>query len=474
MTVVSLVFLATGLSTAVAIRLLPAWMPRDLILLAASLGFVAVALDPLSLAGMTVFVLAGFGLLWAVARQRTPGVLAAAVATAVVLFWLLGENDVALGAALGLPRPEPVVLLGLSYVMFRIVHLLVDTGQGEMPAPVGLRGYLGYLLFFPNFLAGPIQRYEDLAPQLVAPAPSPAWQDVRAGLARMLAGGFSIVVLSGLAFEVFQRGREAIGDGGASGGLALGVATLAFSAYLYASFAGYMGVVVGLGRLLGIVVPENFDRPWLARNFLEFWARWHITLSEWFKFYLFNPATKELLRIVDRPAAAPWLGAIGYFLTFFVMGIWHGTSLSFGVYGLLLALGVSLNKAWQVLMVQRLGRRAYTALSGRRWYGVAARTAALSWFAIALVLVWSDLDKLSAIAGAIGVTGIAAGIGLVLAVVGIGAVLGPLVTMVSEGWRGLARGTGTAWPVPFVQAGAIACYVLVWRGIVPELIYQRF
>src|SRR3546814_7265352 len=105
-----------------------------------------------------------------------------------------------------------------------------------------------------------------------------------------------------------------------------------------------MGVAIGLGRLLGIAIPENFNRPELARNFLEFWSRWHITLSDWFKFYVFNPVTKELLRIADRPTLTPWLGAVGFFLTFFVMGVWHGTSATFVVYGLLLGLGVSLNK----------------------------------------------------------------------------------------------------------------------------------
>lgn len=474
MTVVSPAFLAIALLAVAGVRLLPARVPRDLVLLAASLGFVAVALDPPSLAGMAVFVLAGFGLLRIVGRWRRPGVLAAAVAAAVVLFWLLGENDAALGAALGLPRPGPLVLLGLSYVMFRVVHLLVDVGQGELPAPIGPRGYLGYLLFFPNFLAGPIQRYEDLAPQLVRPDPTLSADTWRYGLARMLSGGFATVVLSGLAFAVFLQARAGIGEGGVAGGLAFGVAVLAFSAHLYASFAGYMGVVIGLGRLLGITVPENFDRPWLAGNFLEFWGRWHISLSEWFKFYLFNPATKELLRVVDRPAAAPWLGAVGYFLTFFVMGVWHGTSLTFAVYGLLLGLGVSVNKAWQVWMARRLGRRGYSALAGRRWYAVAARTAALSWFALALVLVWGDLGTVATAVGRIGIAGTAAALGLVVATVGLGALAGPAVAAMSAGFVRLADSAAAGWPIAVAQAAAIAYYLLVWHGSVPELIYQRF
>src|SRR3546814_11429669 len=86
-----------------------------------------------------------------------------------------------------------------------------------------------------------------------------------------------------------------------------------------------MGVAIGLGRLLGIAIPENFHRPELARNFLEVWSRWHITLSDWFKFYVFNPVTKELQRIADRPTMHPWLGAVVSFLPFCVIVVWHGT-----------------------------------------------------------------------------------------------------------------------------------------------------
>src|SRR3546814_12985989 len=93
-----------------------------------------------------------------------------------------------------------------------------------------------------------------------------------------------------------------------------------------------MGVAIGLGRLLGIAIPENFNRPELARNFLEFWSRWHITLSVWFKFYVFNPVKKELLLIADRQTLTPCLGAVGFFLPFLVMGVCQGLSVTFVVY----------------------------------------------------------------------------------------------------------------------------------------------
>src|SRR3546814_6244226 len=99
-------------------------------------------------------------------------------------------------------------------------------------------------------------------------------QAFREGLARMLGGYFGAIVISGLAWSAFEQCRPAtVTDAGPAGGLALAGACLAFTVHLYTAFAGYMGVAIGLGRLLGIAIPENFNRPELARNFLEFWSR---------------------------------------------------------------------------------------------------------------------------------------------------------------------------------------------------------
>jgi D-alanyl-lipoteichoic acid acyltransferase DltB (MBOAT superfamily) len=218
-------------------------------------------------------------------------------------------------------------------------------------------------------------------------------------------------------------------------------------------------------------IPENFNRPYLATNFLDFWSRWHITLSEWFKFYLFNPLTKELLRVVDRPALAPWLGAVGFFVTFFVMGLWHGTSDRFVVYGLLLGAGVSLNKAWQVALTKRMGRRPYAALCARRWYRILARSLALSYFAFALILIWFDLDALWYLAQGLELFGCLMAVGSIFLVM-TGFVL--LVEVAQRIPWPTSDGLAVGVTVGIAQAAGIAYYLYIWRGYVPELVYQRF
>jgi len=140
---------------------------------------------------------------------------------------------------------------------------------------------------------------------------------------------------------------------------------VAYTFYLYYNFAGYMDIVIGIGWLLGQNLPENFDRPFSARNIFEFWSRWHMTLSEWFKTYLFNPLMRFLADRVTAPRWLPYLGIIAFFVTFFVMGVWHGSTGVFLIYGLVMGAGASLNKLWQVFMNEVSARSGIRPLQNR-------------------------------------------------------------------------------------------------------------
>ena len=202
----------------------------------------------------------------------------------------------------------------------------------------------------------------------------------------IVTGFFKFAVIAGLFFELFNW-TQAPGNGWPPAvDLALGL--LAYAIYLYASFAGYTDIVRGFGGLVGLVPPENFDRPYLSADFLDVWSRWHISLSEWFKLYVFNPLTKALIAVNNRPAVVPYLGAIGFFVTFLLMGLWHGLTPRYALYGLMLGLGVSLNKLYQVAMGQWLGRRGYQALARHGLYAAVARALAVGYFVLALAFLW--------------------------------------------------------------------------------------
>jgi D-alanyl-lipoteichoic acid acyltransferase DltB (MBOAT superfamily) len=181
----------------------------------------------------------------------------------------------------------------------------------------------------------------------------------------------------------------------------------AYTAYLYFNFSGYMDIVIGIGVLLGQALPENFDRPFSARSFLEFWQRWHMTLSNWFKLYLFNPFLMFLMARIPAPALTAYLGVVAFFVTFLVMGVWHGTTRVFVIYGLLMGAGASVNKLWQIFCTDRLGKKRYKALGQTTAYSYAARGLTFAYFTVALTCLWlPELPQFLAVVSRLGVTGV--------------------------------------------------------------------
>jgi D-alanyl-lipoteichoic acid acyltransferase DltB (MBOAT superfamily) len=276
--------------------------------------------------------------------------------------------------------------IGLSYVMFRILHLIVDAHGDELPPDVGLLPYLTYLFCYLTFLAGPIQRFPDFAEGSRAAPSETHLEAMRRWAPVIVTGFFKFAVIAGVFFELFNW-TQAPANGWPPS-ISLALALLCYAIYLYASFSGYTDIVRGFGGLAGLVPPENFDRPFLSADFLDLWSRWHISLSEWFKLYVFNPLTKALIAVNRRPVLVPYLGAIGFFVTFLLMGLWHGLGPRYALYGLMLGLGVSLNKLHQVAMGQWLGRRAYQALARQSVYAAAARALAVGYFILALAFLW--------------------------------------------------------------------------------------
>jgi D-alanyl-lipoteichoic acid acyltransferase DltB (MBOAT superfamily) len=137
-----------------------------------------------------------------------------------------------------------------------------------------------------------------------------------------------------------------------------------FPAFVYFNFTGYCDIVIGGAALFGIRVPENFDRPYLARNMIDYWTRWHRTLSFWIRDYIFTPLYVSIAR--RRASLASNLAFACYFVALFLAGVWHGATWNFVVFGLLNGAGVSAAKLWENIIVARVGRaglRRYLASS---------------------------------------------------------------------------------------------------------------
>jgi D-alanyl-lipoteichoic acid acyltransferase DltB (MBOAT superfamily) len=419
-----------------------------------------------------------------VSTRVGPKALLGLIAFVVVLFaWLKSYTIVAF-----LPKVGTVYLtLGLSYMLFRILHLMVDTNQGVLPPPSPL-SYTAYLLFFLSFVSGPIQRYEDFEGQMSERAFPRGVAQLSRIFNWILAGFFVLGIAtrwtSDLSTHLQDRFLGALDTGSPDvGTVALGsLAATAFGVHLYVGFEGYMRLMIGIGALCGIRLPENFDRPYLSHDMLDFWNRWHITLSQWFKFYLFNPMLKAMAGRWGSPASTPYLGAAAYFLTFLAMGIWHGTTSIFVVYGVLLGIGISANKLTQIQLTRRLGKVRYKELQGRLWYAHLCRGLCLAWFIVCISCLWLPPGKVHLLRG---LRGLELASGAFLMLTGWIFVVSLSMTALArrmEPRLASVRRRASAFSIPLwaspvgiaVKSFALIQIVVVFGGRVPDLVYKGF
>jgi alginate O-acetyltransferase complex protein AlgI len=216
--------------------------------------------------------------------------------------------------------------LGLSYYIFQSIGYLVDIYWGKEKEP-NLVTFLLFMSFFPKMLMGPIERGEQLLPQLRRiNAFRFDYDNLRHGLLLFLWGFFKkVVVADRLALYVNQI-YQAPGE---YSRLAVLIAVTLFAFQLYADFSGYTDMALGTAKLFNIDLVNNFARPFYAVNIQEFWRRWHISLSAWMGTYVFTP-----LRMVWRNAGSVGL-ASAILVTFVLVGVWHGTGWTYALFGLL-------------------------------------------------------------------------------------------------------------------------------------------
>lgn len=391
----SLQFVAFGLLVALILNLSRKVGWRQCILFAANIGFLLFfSRTPTAYVPLAAFLLFGFVSLRLVQRKAARSSFGLLLFAAVGSFVWLKRYTFIPGILL---LPYSYVTLGLSYIFFRVVHLIIDAKDDATLGRVTIFDYLNYTLNFTTLLSGPIQRYQDFAKDQLAIEPLPLNLPVMArALERIAIGFFKVNVLSVLLSELQAVSiSDLLFASGPWEKLLSGIAVVAsYPFYLYCNFSGYIDVVMGIARLLRLDLPENFDRPFSSDNFMNFWSRWHITLSQWLKTYVYTPLLLALMRRFSQRAVEPFLGVLAFFITFFLVGVWHGQTSEFVFFGVLQGGGVSAVKLYQVLMVQRLGRKRYKALSSGPSYNAFARGLTFTWFAFTLLWFWSTWANL--------------------------------------------------------------------------------
>lgn len=408
MALTSLTFIAFIIAVVLLASALPSPRQRSWVLLVANLVFIGSHVDSVDqLVPMAGFLLLCYLIIDGLRRSRSLAGLWAGLLLVIASFVVLKKFSF-LDESLSLPFPY--LVLGLSYVLFRVLHLMVDAQQGELAQPIAPLHFFNYSCNFLSFIAGPIQRYPEHAQQREQPLVLNETKVYRA-FARVIKGFVKVSVVSAIFSYLFDSLSGRLLD--TSQALATPVicglvvaAAVFYTLYLYANFAGYMDIVIAVGTLMGQELPENFNRPFLARNFLDFWSRWHMTLSDWFKTYVFNPLLRLLATRFTSPRASPYLGVAAFFVTFLIMGVWHGTTAVFVVYGLLMGAGASVNKLWQVLMTRRFGKQRYRALADKPAFIYLSRGLTFAYFALALSCLWVDVVQLQWLAQRLGMAGL--------------------------------------------------------------------
>lgn len=245
------------------------------------------------------------------------------------------------GQAASRALPTDIRWLGFSYVAFRLIHTLRDRQTGKLPV-VSLRDYLVYALFFPAFTAGPLDRLPRFQKDLAQPLSMESLpEDIGIGGYRLAVGLFKKFVvadsLSLLALNAVNAGQVR------TGGWAY-LMLIAYSFLIYFDFSGYTDIAIGLGRVMGFQLPENFNHPYRKPNLTQFWNNWHMTLTQWFRAYFFNPLTRRLRRQQELPAWAVIL--ITQLSTMVLIGMWHGVTINFVLWGAWHGLGLFVHNRW--------------------------------------------------------------------------------------------------------------------------------
>jgi alginate O-acetyltransferase complex protein AlgI len=255
-------------------------------------------------------------------------------------------------AAGRIPLLHLALPIGVSFVVFEKITYLVDTYRGISRPAASFSDYCLFVLFFPKLLAGPILKYHEMKDQIASP-PAIQWSDAATGFLRFARGmGRKLLIADPLGAFVNQTFMA--DPAGLSAGQAwLGLAS--FTLQIYFDFAGYSDMAIGLARLLGFRLIENFNAPYIAQSITEFWRRWHISLTTWIRDYLYMP--------LGGNRCGTTRTYINLWICFLASGLWHGASWNFVLWGAYNGLFLTLDRLFLRAALARCGAVIATAVT---------------------------------------------------------------------------------------------------------------
>ncbi|MFH1058815.1 MAG: MBOAT family O-acyltransferase [Pseudomonadota bacterium] len=376
------------------------------------------------------FLVLSYITIWTAARKKRLMFTCALVTVLLYFAWVKGYP---IFAELPIYSHMPVVI-GLSYILIRSLQVAIDTYEGTLPIPLSPWRLFNFVCCWPMLLSGPIQSYQKFdTQQRDLPTFRLTGYVFSKSLARLAWGLFSVIVLADQALNIHSQANECsvrdcasqsmsatlglpqsyldhsslidwlfapgvlsklITGTGSYPLIMLAISQMGYLIYLYLNFSGYTHIVIGVGGFMGLKLPENFNRPWASKSFLDLWTRWHMTLANWFKAYVFNKVVSKLLRSWPSKTMTPYYAVIAFFVTFFLVGVWHGPTWPYFLCGFGLGVGVSVNKLWQLQFRKRFGKKAEAWISSIAAYEALSGALALAYLAVTIIPFWTNKDEI--------------------------------------------------------------------------------
>jgi alginate O-acetyltransferase complex protein AlgI len=341
------------------------------------------------------------GLAFLISNTSTRRVLSYLMIFAIIILfiilksgWLAQQTSAGLRGLMGQDSALATTLdlrwLGFSFLAFRLLHVLRDSQAGRLP-DFSLDEFVSYALFYPSYPSGPIDRSQRFIGQdLRRPQRLTAGQFF-SGSQRVVIGLFKKFVLADSLAMIALSPQNA---GQTSSTLWMWLLLYAYGLRLYFDFSGYTDMAIGLGKFLSIQLPENFASPYTKVNMTSFWNSWHITLAQWFRAYVFNPLTRALRSKPDR-FPAWFIVLVGQVVTMLLIGLWHGITWNFAVWGLWHALGLFIHNRWSAWIRPRYPEEAqhkniHKILTFGAWF-LTFQYVTLGWVWFALPTIPSSL-----------------------------------------------------------------------------------
>jgi len=313
---------------------------RNVVLLLGSLFFYAWG-EPVYIVLMLVSITINYFLALAIdraqSRRRARLILAAAIGVSLAIlgyfkYAVLAVDTVNALFGTSFGSPQLALPIGISFYTFQIISYTIDVYRKDVPAQRDWIKVAMYISLFPQLIAGPIVRYKTIAAELLERHHTV--QRFAEGAGRFAVGLAKKVIIANNIGLIWKETLQTSEPSVMLGWLGL----VAFALQIYFDFSGYSDMAIGLGRILGFTFPENFNYPYVAQSVSEFWRRWHMSLTGWFRDYVYIPLGGNRVRYVR------WVGNV--LIVWFLTGLWHGAAWNFAVWGLYFAVLMIAEKAF--------------------------------------------------------------------------------------------------------------------------------